>query len=84
MKRFRSGSQTSLPLKSAKPGIRKNVAGTVSWPARWIHLAMRFYDWVMIVDFTATLSQVTNQFLARVELRARRLGAIEVAHQTDA
>lgn len=44
---------------------------------------MRFHDRVVIVDFAAPLPQVTNQLLARVELRARRLDAIEIADQTN-
>jgi len=37
----------------------------------------------MIAHFAATLSQVTNQFLATIELRARRLIAVEIADQTN-
>ena len=44
---------------------------------------MRFHDRVVIVDFAAPLPQVTNQFLARVKLRASRLVAIEVTDQTN-
>ena len=69
--------------KSAEPGIGKDVAGTVGRPARRIHLAVRFHDRVVIVDFAAPLPKVTNQFLARVELRASRLVAIEVTDQTN-
>ncbi len=73
-----------LFLKSAEPGIGKDVARTVGRPARRIHFAVRFHDRVVIVDFAAPLPEVTNQFLARVELRARRLVAIEIADQTNA
>ena len=45
---------------------------------------MRLNDWVVIAHLAATLPQVTDQFLARVELCARRLVAIEVADQTNA
>ncbi len=44
---------------------------------------MWFHDRVVIVDFAASLPQVTNQLLARVELRASRLVAIEVTDQTN-
>jgi hypothetical protein len=73
-----------LFLKSSEPGIRKDVARTVGGPARRIHFPVRFHDRVVIVDFAAPLPQVTNQFLARIELCAHRLVAIEVPHQTNA
>jgi hypothetical protein len=49
-----------------------------------IHLAMGAHDRVMRVDFSATKSQITNQFFAAFELRARRLIAIKIADQTNA
>ena len=45
---------------------------------------MRFHDRVMRVDFSATQTEITNQFFARFKLRARRLIAVEIAHQTKA
>ncbi len=45
---------------------------------------MRFYDWIVIVDLAATLPQVADQFLAAIELSARRLVAIEIADQANA
>ena len=36
------------------------------------------------LGFAATLAQVTDEFFARVELRARWLVAIEIAYQTNA
>ena len=78
-----NASKAFLFLKSAEPGIGKDVTRTVGRPARRIHFAMRFHDWVVIVDFAAPLPQVTNQLLARVELRASRLVAIEVTDQTN-
>ncbi len=36
------------------------------------------------VRLAAAFSQVADEFFARIELSARRLAAIEVAHQTDA
>ena len=45
---------------------------------------MRFHDGVVIVDLAATLPQIADQFFAAIELRARRLVAIEIANQTNA
>ena len=45
---------------------------------------MRFHDGVVIVDLAAALPQVADEFLAALELRARRLVAIEIADQTNA
>ena len=39
---------------------------------------------VASVGLAATFAQVTNEFFARVELRARWLVAIEIAYQTNA
>jgi len=36
------------------------------------------------LGFAATFAQVTDEFFARVELRARRLVAIKIAYQTNA
>ena len=36
------------------------------------------------LGLAATVAQVTNEFFARVELRARGLVAIKIAYQTDA
>ena len=44
---------------------------------------MRFHDWPVIADFPATLPQVADQFFATVELRARRLVAIEITDQAN-
>ena len=44
---------------------------------------MRLHDRPMIADFPATLPQVTDQFFATVELRARWLIAIEIADQAN-
>ena len=35
------------------------------------------------VRFAATFAQITDEFLARIELRLGRLIAVEIAHQTD-
>lgn len=74
---------SSFP-KPAEPGIGKDVTRAVSGPARRIHFAVRLHDWITIAHLAATLSKITNQFLARIELRARRLVTIEVADQTNA
>ena len=37
----------------------------------------------MSVAFSAALLQIPNQLFTRIELRARRLVAIEIAHQTN-
>jgi hypothetical protein len=36
------------------------------------------------VGLAATFSEVTDEFLARVQLRARWLVAIKISHQTNA
>ena len=41
------------------------------------------HDQGMSVAFSAALLQIPNQLFTRVELRARRLVAIEIAHQTN-
>ena len=47
-------------LKSSEPGIGKNVARTISRPARRIHLAMRPHRNLAPIDLAAALSQVTD------------------------
>jgi hypothetical protein len=42
-----------------------------------------FHDWIVIVNLAAALAEIPNQFLARVELGAAGLAAIEVAYQAD-
>src|SRR5438132_14285664 len=44
---------------------------------------MRTHDQGMPIAFPAALLQIPNQFLARLELRACRLVAIEIAHETN-
>ena len=44
---------------------------------------MRTDDRVMGIDLSAALAQVANQFFARLELRSRRLIAIEIADETN-
>ena len=45
---------------------------------------MRFHDRIVIADFSAALPEVTNQFLAAIELRASRLIPVKIADQTNA
>ena len=45
---------------------------------------MRPEDSVMRIDFPAALPQIIDQLLARLQLTARRLTAIEIAYQTNA
>ena len=45
---------------------------------------MRLYRYRTSFGLTAAVSQVANEFLTRVELRTRRLVAIEIAYKTDA
>ena len=44
---------------------------------------MRFHNRIVIVDLAAALPEITDQFFAALELRARRLVAIEIADQTN-
>jgi len=44
---------------------------------------MRPHGDIAPVDFAAAFSQVTDKLLARVELRARWLVAIKIAHETN-
>jgi len=70
--------------KSPKPRIRKGVSRTISGPARWIHFTMRPDRDLASVDLAATFSEVTDEFFACVQLRARWLVAIKISHQTNA
>ena len=45
---------------------------------------MRFHNGVMRIDFPAAMTQIADQFFARLQLRARRLIAIEIADKTNA
>ncbi len=44
---------------------------------------MGTHDQGMSIAFPAALLQIPNQFFARLELCARRLVAIEIAHETN-
>ena len=73
-----------MPLKPAKPRIREIVARAIRGPARWVDLAVWFDRYRASLSFAAAISQVANQFLTCVELRARRLVSIEIAYETNA
>ena len=45
---------------------------------------MRFHDRIMIAHLPAALPEIADQFFAAIELRARRLVAIEIADQANA
>jgi hypothetical protein len=45
---------------------------------------MRLHGNIASVDFAAAFSQVTDEFFARVELRARWLVSIKIAYQANA
>jgi len=72
-----------MALKPAKPGIRKIVSWAIGWPTRWIHFAVWPHGNRAPLGLTATFSQIADEFLACVKLRARRLATIEIADQTN-
>ena len=73
-----------LLLKPAEPGIGKIVARAVGRPARRIDFTVWFYRNGASPGATATLSQIADEFLTSVELRACWLITIEIAYQTNA
>ena len=77
----RNDTQT---LKPAEPGIRKIVARAIRGPARWVDFAVWLHRYRTSLGFAAAVSQIANEFLARVELCARRLLSIEIAYETNA
>src|SRR5207244_12120927 len=72
-----------MALKPAKPGIRKIVSWAIGWPTRWIHFAVWPHGNRAPLGLTATFSQIADEFLACVKLRACRLATIEIADQTN-
>ena len=70
--------------KSSEPRIRKIVARAIRRPARRIDFAVRLHRYRTSLGFAAAIPQVANEFLTRVELCARRLVSIEIAHETNA
>jgi len=70
-------------LKPAEPRIRKIVAWAIRRPARRIYFAVWLHRYRASLGFAAAVSQVANEFLTRVELRARRLVPIEIAYKTN-
>jgi len=75
------GQQTS---KSAEPRIGKIVARAICGPPRRVHFSVWLYWYRTSFGFAAALSQIADEFLTRVELRARRLVPIEIADETNA
>jgi hypothetical protein len=86
---------SSTPLRSArddkasvsepaKPRVRKIVSRAIGRPTRWIHFAVWPHRNHAPVGLTATFSQITDEFLACVKLRARWLATIEIADQANA
>ena len=71
-------------LKPAEPRIGKIVARAVGRPARRIDFTVWFYRNGASPGATATLSQIADEFLTSVELRACWLIPIEIAYQTNA
>src|ERR1700757_1100545 len=81
---FDSARDDVETLELAEPGIREIISWAIRGPARRVHFAVRLHRYRASLGFAAAVSQVANQFLTCVELRARRLVAIEIAHKTDA
>src|SRR5215471_1585052 len=76
--------EMTTSLEPAKPRIGKIVARAVGRPARRIDFTVWFYRNGASPGATATLSQITDEFLTSVELRARWLIMIKIAYQTNA
>src|SRR5881392_2866202 len=74
----------SLPLESAKPGIGKIVSRAIGRPTRWIHFTVWPHRNRAPIGLTATFSQIADEFLGCIKLRARWLATIEIADQTNA
>ena len=70
-------------LEPAEPKIREGVAGAIRRPARRIDVAVWLDRYRASFRFAAAVSQIANEFLASVELRARRLVSIEIAYKTN-
>ena len=81
---FRFNALPSPLPEPSKPAVRKRVARTIRGPAWRVHFPMRTDDQGTAVALPAALLQIPNQLLARFELRAGRLVAIEIAHETNA
>ena len=71
-------------LEPAEPRIRKIVSGAIRGPPRRIDFSVWLHWYCASLGFAAALSQIANELLARIELRARRLVPIEIAHKTNA
>ena len=71
-------------LEPSEPRIRKIVAGAICRPARRIDFTVWLHRYRTPLGFATAIPQVANEFLTRVELCARRLVSIEIAHETNA
>ena len=67
-----------------EPVVWEFVARAVGWPLRRINLAVRFDDSGLVVGFSNTLAQVTDQFLKRFELLCCGVVVVEIPNQADA
>lgn len=67
--------------KPPEPSVGKNVARTIGRPAWRIHLAMGADR---ESPAPAAILQIFDQLLGGLELRARRLVPVEIAHQANA
>ena len=81
---LRSAQDDVGTLEPAKPRIREIVARAIRGPARWVYFAMWLHGYRASVGFPASISQIADEFLTCVELRACRLVAVEIAYETDA
>ena len=77
-------SQDGAASKSPEPRIRKIVSRAIRRPARRIDFAVRLHRYRTSLGFAAAIPQIANEFLTRIELCARRLVSIEIAHETNA
>jgi hypothetical protein len=71
-------------LEPAEPRIRKIIAWAIRRPTRRIHFSVWLHRYRTSLGFAAAISQEANEFFTRLELRARRLIPIEIAHKTNA
>ncbi len=69
-------------LEPAEPRVRKSVAWAIGGPARRIDVPVWLHRYRASLGFAATVSQIADEFLARVELCAGRLVPVDLAHKT--
>jgi hypothetical protein len=71
-------------LEPAEPRIRKIIAWAIRGPARWVYFSVGLHGYRASVGFAAAISQIADEFLTCVELRACRLVAVEITYETNA